>query len=30
MHEVLGHTEVPWRDGMRRMLEARHPEFARP
>ena len=30
MHEVLGRTEVPWRDGMRRMLEARHPEFARP
>jgi nucleoside-diphosphate-sugar epimerase len=30
MHDVLGHTEVPWRDGMRRMLEARHPEFARP
>ena len=26
MHEVLGRTEVPWRDGMRRMLEARHPE----
>jgi UDP-glucuronate 4-epimerase len=26
MHEVLGHCEVPWRDGMRRMVEARHPE----
>lgn len=23
MHEVLGRTEVPWRDGMRRMAEAR-------
>jgi nucleoside-diphosphate-sugar epimerase len=23
MHEVLGHTEVPWREGMRRMAEAR-------
>lgn len=27
MHEVLGHTKVPWRDGMRRMIEARHPEL---
>jgi len=26
MHEVLGHTEVPWREGMQRMAEARHPE----
>lgn len=25
MHEVLGHTRVGWRDGMRRMIEARHP-----
>jgi hypothetical protein len=23
MHEVLGRTEVPWREGMRRMAEAR-------
>ena len=23
MHEVLGRTEVPWREGMRRMVEAR-------
>jgi UDP-glucuronate 4-epimerase len=23
MHEVLGHTKVPWREGMRRMAEAR-------
>jgi nucleoside-diphosphate-sugar epimerase len=26
MHEVLGRTRVPWRDGFRRMVEARHPE----
>jgi UDP-glucuronate 4-epimerase len=26
MHEILGRTRVPWRDGMRRMVEARHPE----
>lgn len=26
MHEVLGRCEVPWRDGFRRMLEARCPE----
>ncbi len=26
MHEVLGRTEVPWREGMRRMVQARHPE----
>lgn len=25
MHEVLGHTQVPWREGMRRMIQARHP-----
>ncbi|HEY7948824.1 MAG TPA: NAD(P)-dependent oxidoreductase [Acidimicrobiales bacterium] len=24
MHEVLGRTQVPWREGMRRMAEARH------
>ncbi len=29
MHELLGHTEVPWREGMRRMAEARHPEAVR-
>jgi nucleoside-diphosphate-sugar epimerase len=28
MHEVLGHTKVPWRDGFRRMVEARHPELS--
>lgn len=27
MHEVLGRTRVPWRDGFRRMIEARHPEI---
>ena len=27
MHEVLGRTRVRWRDGMRRMIEARHPEL---
>jgi UDP-glucuronate 4-epimerase len=27
MHEVLGRTHVPWRDGFRRMVEARHPEL---
>ena len=28
MHEVLGRTRVPWREGMRRMVEARHPELS--
>jgi UDP-glucuronate 4-epimerase len=27
MHEVLGPTQVPWRDGFRRAAEARHPEL---
>jgi UDP-glucuronate 4-epimerase len=27
MHEVFGHTHVPWRDGFRRMVKARHPEL---
>lgn len=26
MHEVLGTTKVHWRDGFRRLIEARHPE----
>ena len=30
MHEVLGRCEVPWRDGMRRMAAARHPELGLP
>jgi nucleoside-diphosphate-sugar epimerase len=29
MHEVLGRTRVHWRDGFRRMVEARHPERLR-
>jgi UDP-glucuronate 4-epimerase len=29
MHEVLGRTKVHWRDGFRRMIEARHPELLR-
>ena len=28
MHDVLGSTKVPWRDGFRRMIQARHPELA--
>jgi nucleoside-diphosphate-sugar epimerase len=27
MHEVLGATKIPWREGFRRMVEARHPEL---
>jgi UDP-glucuronate 4-epimerase len=27
MHEVLGRTKVPWRDGFRAMVKARHPEL---
>ena len=27
MHEVLGHTKVHWKDGFRRMIEARRPEL---
>jgi nucleoside-diphosphate-sugar epimerase len=30
MHEVLGKTKVPWREGFRRMVAARHPEIALP
>jgi UDP-glucuronate 4-epimerase len=30
MHEILGRTRVHWRDGFRRMVEARHPDLARP
>ena len=30
MHEVLGRTTVPWQEGMRRMVEARHPEALPP
>jgi hypothetical protein len=28
MHQVLGRTKVHWRDGFRRMIQARHPELA--
>ena len=27
MHELAGRTTVPWRDGMRRMVEALHPDL---
>ena len=27
MHELIGTTTVPWREGMRRMVAARHPEL---
>ena len=27
MHEILGRTRVPWREGFRRMVAARHPEL---
>src|ERR1700712_5777511 len=30
MHEVLGETKVPWREGFRRMIAARHPEIELP
>jgi nucleoside-diphosphate-sugar epimerase len=30
MHELVGHTSVDWRDGMRRMVAARHPELLEP
>ena len=29
MHEVLGRCEVGWRDGCRRVVEARYPELLR-
>jgi UDP-glucuronate 4-epimerase len=29
MHKVLGRTKIHWRDGFRRMIEARHPELLR-
>lgn len=28
MHHVLGRTKVPWREGFRRMVAARHPEIS--
>lgn len=27
MHEVLGRTRVPWREGMKRMIATRHPDL---
>jgi UDP-glucuronate 4-epimerase len=27
MHDILGRTKVPWREGFRRMIAARHPEI---
>ena len=27
MHELVGETSVRWRDGLRRMIEARNPEL---
>ncbi len=27
MHELVGHTTVHWRDGLQRMIAARHPEL---
>jgi UDP-glucuronate 4-epimerase len=29
MHQVLGHTKIPWREGFLRMIQARHPELLR-
>ncbi|TFV59786.1 NAD(P)-dependent oxidoreductase [Mycobacterium sp. PS03-16] len=30
MHRILGRTRVPWREGFRRMVAARHPEIELP
>jgi nucleoside-diphosphate-sugar epimerase len=30
MHQLVGPTRVAWRDGMRRMIRARHPELGPP
>jgi UDP-glucuronate 4-epimerase len=27
MHQVLGRTQIPWREGFRRMIQARHPQL---
>jgi len=29
MHELVGHTSVDWRDGIRRLVAAQHPELLR-
>lgn len=28
MHQFVGRTTVPWRDGIRRMIQARHPDLS--
>ncbi len=30
LHELVGEAKVGWRDGIRRMVEARHPELLKP
>jgi UDP-glucuronate 4-epimerase len=30
MHDLVGRAKVPWKDGVRRMVEARHPELLKP
>ena len=30
MHELVGKTNVHWRDGIRRLVEARNPELLKP
>jgi UDP-glucuronate 4-epimerase len=30
MHQLLGRTKVPWREGFRKMVQARHPEIELP
>ncbi len=30
MHELVGETTVQWKDGFRKMVEARHPELLAP
>jgi len=29
MHEVLGSCEVSWKDGFRRLIEARYPDLVK-
>jgi hypothetical protein len=29
MHEILGRTKIHWREGFRKMIEARRPELLR-
>ena len=30
MHETIGHAAMPWREAMRRLVEARYPELLKP